>query len=51
MKTYNIVKFNKGTYIDARINGRLAQKHYCKTQKEIKAIIKMLEAEGYEESK
>lgn len=51
MKTYNVVQFGKGAYIDTRISGRMIDKAYYKTQTAVKAKIKELRAAGYEESK
>ena len=51
MKTYNVIKFGKGAYIDTRIGGRMVNRTYYKTQIAVKAKIKELRAEGYEESK
>ena len=51
MKTYNVVKFGKGGYIDTRIGGRAESKAYYKTQTELKNRIKELKAGGYVESK
>lgn len=51
MKTYNVVKFGKGAYIDTRVGGRMIDRAYYKTQVAVKAKIKELRAEGYEESK
>ena len=51
MKTYNVVKFGKGGYVDTRIGGRAENRQYCKNQTELKNRIKELKADGYVESK
>lgn len=51
MKTYNVVFFGKGGYVDARIGGRQVSSVYCKTRAEIAAKVADLKVEGYEESK
>lgn len=51
MKTYNVVKFGKGAYIDARIGGRIVERGYYKKDEDIVAKINELRTAGYEESK
>lgn len=47
MKTINLIKFNKGYYVNTRYNGRTVNNEYHKTAKSANERVKQLKAEGW----
>jgi biotin operon repressor len=48
IKTLEMLKFNKGYYVTARVNGRAMTHEYFKTKTLAMARVKELKKEGYE---